>query len=279
MPADRQDETPPRQLSLGFSSYADEDAAPARGWDGPRLFRPLDEDEAAEGPAGPAWPGEDAPPRRSPWLAPMAALAVVGGAGLALLLTHGPPRPAPREMAPTSAEARSATLPVEVAAAAQAPPAPAGPPLEVLSAVPASVQAPRPAVRLRLPEFAPREAPGVATGVDVADAAPERLEPPRPAPPPRRLETPPPREAADCTGSPGARMVCGDERLAAADRRMRRAYEAALRAGVSEEDLAADQDDWRQIRDDAARYSRQAVANVYRQRIDELEALARPEPE
>jgi uncharacterized protein len=79
-------------------------------------------------------------------------------------------------------------------------------------------------------------------------------------------------------GSRAAQMVCGDRRLAAADQRMRRAYAAALRAGVPEGDLAADQDDWRRIREDAARYSRTAVGNIYRQRIEELEAMARGGP-
>ncbi|WP_293676084.1 hypothetical protein [uncultured Phenylobacterium sp.] len=68
-------------------------------------------------------------------------------------------------------------------------------------------------------------------------------------------------------------MVCSDARLAALDRQMWRAYDAALAAGVPEADLGAEQADWLEIREDAARYSRNAVTRIYRQRIDELRMM------
>jgi uncharacterized protein len=65
-------------------------------------------------------------------------------------------------------------------------------------------------------------------------------------------------------------MVCGDPELAAADQRMNRAYRAALAAGAPEGELRSEQLDWLGIREDAARHSRNAVASIYEQRIDEL---------
>ena len=65
-------------------------------------------------------------------------------------------------------------------------------------------------------------------------------------------------------------MLFRSMRLAALDRQMKQAYAAALAAGASPDALAADQDDWLDVREDAARQSRWAVASVYRQRIDEL---------
>ena len=69
-------------------------------------------------------------------------------------------------------------------------------------------------------------------------------------------------------------MVCADPRLAALDQQMRRAYDAALAAGIPEAGLRADQADWLDIREDAARYSRNAVTRIYRQRIEELRTMA-----
>ena len=73
-------------------------------------------------------------------------------------------------------------------------------------------------------------------------------------------------------------MVCGDPRLAAADRRMSRAYAAALAASESSDQLASEQSDWLEIREDAARYSNRAVLNIYEQRTRELEAMAEERP-
>uniref|UniRef100_UPI0035AE25B3 lysozyme inhibitor LprI family protein n=1 Tax=Phenylobacterium sp. TaxID=1871053 RepID=UPI0035AE25B3 len=66
----------------------------------------------------------------------------------------------------------------------------------------------------------------------------------------------------------------GDPELAAADRRLARAYNRAVASGVPARALRAEQDDWLSIRDDAARRSPDAVASVYEQRIRELNDLA-----
>jgi len=70
-------------------------------------------------------------------------------------------------------------------------------------------------------------------------------------------------------------VVCRDPGLMAAERRMARAYAAAVAAGAPESVLREDQDDWRAIREQAARHSKQAVENLYHQRIEELESAAR----
>jgi uncharacterized protein YecT (DUF1311 family) len=116
------------------------------------------------------------------------------------------------------------------------------------------------------------------------------LAPPPPLPPapqetpPRMAELTPPAwpaparptpEASDCTaGGLADQMVCADVGLAEADREMNRAYGRALRAGISPSALGADQRDWLGIREEAAHHSRRALAQVYRQRIDELNAAA-----
>jgi uncharacterized protein YecT (DUF1311 family) len=91
-------------------------------------------------------------------------------------------------------------------------------------------------------------------------------------------DVPPPsvRAASTCAGalSPAAQTVCDAPELAAADRELRRAYRRALASGAPAGDLQADQDDWLGIREDAARRSPRAVASVYAQRIDELNAIA-----
>jgi uncharacterized protein len=69
-------------------------------------------------------------------------------------------------------------------------------------------------------------------------------------------------------------MVCRDPGLAAMDRSMKQAYAAAVAAGAPTDELAADQEDWLEVREEAATYSRRAVADIYRQRIDELDAMA-----
>jgi uncharacterized protein YecT (DUF1311 family) len=95
----------------------------------------------------------------------------------------------------------------------------------------------------------------------------------------------PPQAAADASAvepfdtcqdgrSPAEAMVCADPDLARADRRLARAFRAAARSGVPLRQLRAEQDDWLEIREDAAQHSPRAVAQVYDQRIEELEAMA-----
>jgi uncharacterized protein YecT (DUF1311 family) len=109
-----------------------------------------------------------------------------------------------------------------------------------------------------------------------------------PAPPVQpaiRRSAPPPEESyADADQGPSfdcryARsraedMVCADAGLAQADRVLERSYERAVAFGVPRRMLRDEQDDWLAIRENAARYSRSAVADVYRQRIRELNAMA-----
>jgi uncharacterized protein len=70
-------------------------------------------------------------------------------------------------------------------------------------------------------------------------------------------------------------MVCSDPALAAADRHLARAYQRALRFGVPYDLLRAQQEDWLAVREEAARRSPRAVAGLYDQRIEQLNAMAR----
>jgi uncharacterized protein len=69
-------------------------------------------------------------------------------------------------------------------------------------------------------------------------------------------------------------MVCEDPDLAAADRELNQAYRRALRSGAPVDQLRDEQRDWLAIREDAARHSPRALANVYEQRIDDLNEIA-----
>jgi len=69
-------------------------------------------------------------------------------------------------------------------------------------------------------------------------------------------------------------MVCADPALASADRQMARAYQRALRAGAAPGELRQEQRDWMAIREDAARQSPRALAQIYDQRIQELNQIA-----
>lgn len=254
MPADDPDLGRRKGAFEGFHSYSDDTPRgpapapdPTHGGDALRL------DRAAQ-----------ARPRiaRRLILASAAAAVVVTGGVLALSGTTA-----------KRAESQVARpLPVEVAELEppNPPPVSASEPLEVLPQNSAPV-----AVRLA-PE--PEESPSTPQ----APAPEVEFEP---APRPEAAATPPARDAAareapvrsdPCQGaaSPAAELVCRDPDLAAADRRMRRAYEAAVAAGVPEEMLALEQADWREIREIAASRSPRAVASIYRQRTDELWRMA-----
>lgn len=75
--------------------------------------------------------------------------------------------------------------------------------------------------------------------------------------------------------TPSERMVCVDPHLAAADRRLARAYGEAIDAGVPERVLRRQQDVWLGAREGAARYGPEDVARVYEARISELQQMAR----
>ncbi|MDB5441396.1 MAG: hypothetical protein JWM33_3823 [Caulobacteraceae bacterium] len=80
----------------------------------------------------------------------------------------------------------------------------------------------------------------------------------------------------DCSfaGSPGVAVVCGDPELLGADRKLYLAYSRALAAGVSPAKLLEGQNRWLEHLDDAALRSRQAVAETYELRIEELNRAA-----
>jgi len=261
MPADRADGEP-RQLDLGFHSYADDTPR------GP---------EAPDTPAAPfvgAWvvpePQMQEPANRPAW--PKIAVGAGVLCGVAAAVALGWPARSPDE-APPAAPARAPvageapSIRVEVTAPPSLPIPPPPRPSQRLEVLPARVaEAPTAA--------APAAPPPVAVAVAPPPAAPEAASVARdattatPAPAPRRFN--------DCRDapSPAMEMVCSDMRLAAADRRMKRAYAAALAAGAPEEELRLDQEDWLDIREQAARISRASVVNIYRQRIDELQAMA-----
>ncbi len=208
-------------------------------------------------------------------------LAAALGAGVLLARSGGSATGPSRPTSEAAAMAAAKPMNVEVAAATPAPaPPPSSEKLEVLT--------PSAGVATSTQRYAER------------DGSQRFSPPPEPAPrePPRLdLAPPPPREVAqapvardadavapaplrtgyDCRDAPtrAREMVCRDGRLAAMDRQMKQAYAAALASGVRRDALAADQDDWLEVREEAASYSRRAVADLYRQRIDELEAIAR----
>jgi len=80
----------------------------------------------------------------------------------------------------------------------------------------------------------------------------------------------------DCadTRSLADEMTCSDPGLTAADRQMVRAFRRAVRAGAPYGQLRAEQNDWMAMREDAALRSPRALARLYDQRIDDLNALA-----
>lgn len=72
--------------------------------------------------------------------------------------------------------------------------------------------------------------------------------------------------------SSAGRMVCGSPELLAQNRRMTRAYAGALAAGASPRMLRREQIRWVEAREAAAHRSRQAVASLYRSRIQALQS-------
>lgn len=94
---------------------------------------------------------------------------------------------------------------------------------------------------------------------------------------PARAEPAFTRPSFDCGAaqSRAERIICSDERLAAADRRMDRLYLQALDAGVPQRILRRQQRAFLAARDDAARDGPDAIADVYSERIAELEGMAR----
>jgi uncharacterized protein YecT (DUF1311 family) len=254
----------------GFHSYADD--------------TPRDDAVAAPEPLAAGWSDRPAwleppPPERPSWRMPAAASGAVialiaAGIGWAVMRDPAaPPKPEP------AATATPASKPLEVVVVTPPPPPTpkAGERLEVLPRPGAAAPIRTPAAEVVVP-VTPPPAPAQA----LAQAPPP---PPLPREAPsvvqvardasQRSAREPPRFNA-CRDAPtrAYELVCSDMRLAEADRRMKRAYSAALAAGVPPGELRRDQEDWLDVREDAARVSRRAVADIYRQRTRELFAMA-----
>jgi uncharacterized protein YecT (DUF1311 family) len=143
-------------------------------------------------------------------------------------------------------------------------------------------QNPPPAENAVPPPTLPDPAPASEAAARNAPPAPViRAEEPQP-PAAQAQEAPaPPRVVArpsfDCRfpHSPAEQMVCADPQLAAADRRMAQAYRQALGAGVPPQILDRQQAAWMAARENAARDGPAAVADVYGERIAELQGMTR----
>jgi uncharacterized protein YecT (DUF1311 family) len=150
--------------------------------------------------------------------------------------------------------------------------------VEVAAPAPVPLAAPQAVGRLDV------LSPGMAQAPRAA-AVPQALPPPPPAGPlAQPAAAPRPQPVAgpgfNCADTRGLaeEMVCEDPGLAQAERRMALAYRRALAAGASRDQLRGEQQDWLAIREDAAHQSPNALAQVYRQRINELEAAAQDAP-
>lgn len=166
------------------------------------------------------------------------------------------------------------------------------------------VEAPQPAPS-RPPSASPpvqatpsRPAPAPVRRADVAPAPPRAAAPPAPARRPgevdreayvaARIPEAGPTAAEVAAARPRAgrgpsfncryarstseRIVCGDPEIAALDRRLNAAFEDAIASGVDRRTLRREQDRWLGERE-AAAPDPDAVADVYRRRIDELDSM------
>jgi uncharacterized protein YecT (DUF1311 family) len=239
-------------------------------------------------PVPPARPGAQPPVRRRAsrgLLIGGVAAAVIGGVAFGLLarpeLDTGSKAGAPA-VAAAPGPPSAGQVPIAVAP----PPAPAVAPraagrLEVLPQEMA--QAGRMTATPRAPQTTYLQPPSAAPA---APATPPQIviaPPPAPAqnaPSPRYADDAglptPPQASFDCDSArPGAEQaICTDPQLAAADRRLARAYRRALRSGADPAALRQEQRDWLEIREDAAQRSRRALASVYAQREAELNDIA-----
>lgn len=192
-------------------------------------------------------------------------LALILGVGLASRQASPPSEPA--EFGPHMKVVVAPERPTPLA-----PPVEASERLDVLSPATLAAASSPPGLENRPAAQVPRLAVAPPTSAPVAQAAP---------PPTRELAINPPAQAggglaAHC-GAPRSRaedMVCADPELLVADHRMARAFRAAARSGVDVRQLRDEQDDWLDIREDAASRSPRAVAQIYDQRIEELESIA-----
>jgi uncharacterized protein YecT (DUF1311 family) len=216
-----------------------------------------------------------APPPSRGWRLKAGLAAVVAGALLALFLTPvADLRPAspPRPPAPAAPAALAAVGPLPdwvvepagpVAPRASDSPRPA---TSTETASPGSARAaqarPATAARSRARRTAPRP----------AAPTPAKLAVQLPAPPPPQPLTP----SFDCASATGAAelRVCGNSRLAAADRAVAAAYRRAETAGVSTRRLRRQQKSWLAARDRTAEDQPEALVELYERRMDELHLQA-----
>ena len=300
-----------RDTFLGFHSYADDtprtdveppaSAAAYPGHDDLSVAPPGPDDEAFR----------DYPPRerRRDWpvAAGIAVLVLAAGAGLTLarrdIARPEPASSAPQiaSAAPASSSQQIASSP-QVASAGQTGSSPQVAPARALPKAPpvsgsASERPVIASVASRPPAAPVTASPGADPVGDtlarilrdlpsepaesVASARPATSASDRATVAAAQAPSPPVRASFDCRypRSYAQRMVCGDPDLAAQDRRMSRAYVAALAAGVPQDQLRAEQSDWLSLREDAARRSPQALNSIYEQRINDLWALATRRPE
>jgi uncharacterized protein YecT (DUF1311 family) len=282
MPADDADGPVGRAAALGFHSYADD------------TLRIVPDARSEWG--DDAEPRDAGPGRRGSIVVAAAGLALIAGIAGAFAWSVTPgTRPAPEARPPPVAASPAPRLQAEVGPTPQQQAAPSALAMTLRVAPPLAFNLPSPpTVATTAPALAP-PAPAQPTAPPVhvpdavhADPIGERLAAllptlaaPAPAPQPAPAQASEPAQPAtearlqpafDCAAARTAaqQMVCGDPELAAADRRMNRAYRAALAAGAPEDELRSEQQDWLGIREDAARHSRSAVASIYEQRIDDL---------
>jgi hypothetical protein len=148
---------------------------------------------------------------------------------------------------------------------------------ESVTAAPVAATAPPPAPRAMTvradpisPPPAKMPAEPTAESAPPAEQAPQAVVEAEPAPATRRdpCASPP---------SPAERLLCRDLALNLLDHEMREAYGRAIIAGADPITLRESQAEWRRMRDPIA--DPRALAEVYDQRIRELEAEAEPPPQ
>lgn len=274
MAPDDQKDGEPDQPLLGFQTYAD--GTPRASADARTRFAPDEPDDDWHNDPAPFAPADPSRRRRAGMIAMGSAAVLAAFAGGYLVARTDPPVSAEAGSGTSEAAAMAAARPMNIQVAEVAPlpvPSVGGEKLEVLpsdagAATPGPVRAPAP--KRAGPALAPDATPPAKAEAPLGqDAVATGPPPSEPSPAVRR-------RSYDCADQPSAAraMVCRDAGLARMDQRMKQAYAAALAAGVPEEELAAEQEDWLSIREEAARYSRRSVANIYRQRIDELESMS-----
>jgi uncharacterized protein YecT (DUF1311 family) len=241
----------------------------------------------------PASSREARPRRRSRRTLLAVGLTAALAAGVAfgyvarLEFLNGPagPRPAAAAVSAPPAPASAPTPPLMIAQPPSPPTAPAAPVAGRLETLPPEMAAASQGPVHRRAESPDAALPDDAAPAPLQAAATEAAQPAAAAAEapaaPEASDAPPQLHASfDCAAArtEAEQLVCSDPVLAAADRQMARAYRRALRAGIDPAGLSQEQQDWTAIREDAARHSRRAVAQVYDQRIHELNQMAAEGP-